>query len=129
MDSIERRRDSRLDPVFSLNNLLRTRAERLACAIAAVGTEDGLVMAASQPGRIADEAVARASLAVRSLWSGPALVTRRVDIDGVALLLTLVTQRDPGEPALADLADRVRSIMRERRATALATTTAARLAS
>ncbi|MCO5171091.1 MAG: hypothetical protein M9894_32610 [Planctomycetes bacterium] len=114
MDEIDRRRDPRTDPAYSLANLLRLRAERFACALAALGTEDGLVMAASHPGRTAEEAVARASLDLRAGGAGSrALHRRRVDVDGQAVVLAVVG-RAPEEGALSELADRVKAILRER---------------
>lgn len=116
MDVIDRREDPRTDPVYSLFNLLRHRAQRLACALAALGTEDGVVMAASHPGRTAEEAVARASLDVRAgSQAARSLHGRRVEVDGHAVVLAVVG-RHPGEDALSDLAERVRAILRERRA-------------
>lgn len=114
MDVINRRLDPRTDPAYSLVNLLRLRAERFACALAALGTEDGVVMAASHPGRTADEAVARASLDLRGGGTGSrALHRRRVEVDGQAVVLAVVG-RAPESGALDELADRVRAILRER---------------
>jgi hypothetical protein len=116
MDSIERRRDPRTDPSHSLVNLLRTRAERLACALAALGTEDGLVMASSHPGPSAEEVVARASAGL----VGERVISRRVEVDGRAVLLTLLSPATQDEHELDDLALRVRAILAERRARAAA---------
>lgn len=119
MDEIDRREDPRTDPVYSLFNLLRHRAQRLACALAALGTEDGVVMAASHPGRTADEAVARASFDLRAgTQAARSLHGRRVEVDGRAVVLAVVG-RHPDEAALSELADRVRAILQEGRAQAV----------
>ncbi len=113
MDVTNRRQDPRTNPVYSLFNLLRTRADRLACALAALGTEDGVMMASSHPGRTAEEAVARASFDLRSGGQASrALHGRRVEVDGRAVVLAVVG-RDPDDDAIRDLADRVRAILRE----------------
>ena len=114
--TLERRVDPRTDPTYSLHNLLRTRAERLACALAAIGTEDGLLMASSHPGRTADEAIATASSKKRATGRiGPALVTRTVDIGHQAVVLALVTFKPIDERTLDDFAARVGAILREGR--------------
>lgn len=114
MNETNRRQDPRTDPVYSLFNLLRTRAERLACALTALGTEDGVVMATSHPGRTAEEAVARASFDLRAgTKAARTLHCRRVEVDGRAVILAVVG-RAPDQGAIADLADRVRAILRER---------------
>ncbi len=115
MDENDRREDPRTDPVYSLFNLLRMRAQRLACALAALGTEDGVVMATSHPGRTSDEAVARASFDLKA-GASPArsLHGRRVEVDGRAVVLAVVGRR-PDEAALGELADRVRAILLEGR--------------
>lgn len=114
MDQNDRRRDPRTDPVHSMFNLLRTRAERLSCALAALGTEDGVIMAASHPGRTAEEAVARASLDLRAgTRAARSLHGRRVEVDGRAVVLAVVG-RAPDEAAFTELAGRVAAILRER---------------
>lgn len=112
----DRRLDPRTDPAYSLHNLLRTRAERLACAMAALGTSEGVVMASSHPGRVADEAVATASSRADGGRIAPALVTRRVRLEHQEVLLALVTFKDIDERTLNDFAERVASILREGRA-------------
>lgn len=118
--TLERRRDPRTDPTYSLHNLLRTRAERLACGLAALGTSDGLVMASTHPGRTADEAVATASSRPQDGRIAPALVTRKVDVGGQAVVLALVTFKDVDERTLDDFARRVAAILREGRTVAAA---------
>jgi hypothetical protein len=108
VDENDRREDPRTDPVYSLFNLLRMRAQRLACALAALGTEDGVVMATSHPGRTAEEAVARASFDLKA-GASPAR-----SLHGRRVVLAVVGRR-PDEAALGELADRVRAILLEGR--------------
>lgn len=98
----ERRCDPRTDPTFSLHNLLRTRAERLGI-VTALGTDQGVVMASSHPGRQVEEALAQGSL-------GRAPV-RRVVVGGRVALLAAIGAAD--ERAVDELAERVGAILRE----------------
>jgi hypothetical protein len=102
----ERRFDPRTDPTFSLRNLLRTRADRLG-VVAALGTDQGVVMASSHPGRPVEEALAHAS---HGSARGP---VRRVVVEGRVALLAAIGA--PDERAFDELAERVGAILREGR--------------
>ena len=102
----DRRCDPRTDPTFSLHNLMRNRAQRLGI-VTALGTEQGLVMASSHPGRPVEEALAHASL------GAPRGPVRRVEVEGRVALLAAIGA--PDERAIDDLAERVGAILREGR--------------
>lgn len=61
-DKIERRQDTRRDAAFSLKNLLRVRSERHDYTLAVLGTSEGLVMAGSAEGDLAELTAAQLSL-------------------------------------------------------------------
>lgn len=117
----ERRQDPRTDASFSLTNLLRVRARRHAFDLAVVSTDEGVLMATSRAGNVAERAAAHASaLGPTSSWGDDGkktLVGRRLDVDGRPVLLAVV-RRDGGteDPVLDDLADRVKAILHEHRA-------------
>lgn len=121
----ERRQDPRTDVAFSLTNLLRVRARRHAFDLAVLSTDEGVLMATSRDGNIAERAAAHASaLGPTSRWGedgARTLVGRRLDVDGRPVLLAVVRRDERAEdPALDDLADRVRAILQEHRLRAAA---------
>jgi hypothetical protein len=121
----ERREDPRTDPSRSLQNLLRMRARREAFDLAVVSTGDGVLMASSRQGSIAERAAAHASVKGQtSRWGDDearTLVGRRLDVGGLAVLLAVVTRAPvPDDRAVNELAERVVAILSEHRARAAA---------
>ncbi|RMG12159.1 MAG: hypothetical protein D6731_14415 [Planctomycetota bacterium] len=119
----ERRKDPRTDAGFSLQNLLRVRAARAGCALAALATEEGVVMAATHDGRAAQRAAAHAALGLasgrRREWrgarTGAGMAALRFECQGRRLCLALVGAGPPDFAALESMAERVRAILAEAR--------------
>jgi hypothetical protein len=134
---VDRRVDPRTDLDYSLRNLLRARARHHGYVVAVLTTHDGLLLAASPPegapeggdgeervqaSRLAERAAAHASTGTPLHDAGAVrLVGQRFDVDGQPLVLAIVrpiAPSDHDEPALTDMAGRIRAILGERRAQA-----------
>lgn len=122
----ERRRDPRTSKPFSLQNLLRLRAESDGLLLAVVGTPDGFVMGSSRDGadRQAARLVAHASAELfrgagrtdiargAPSWPGVRLLGRRIEVEGSAAFVAAIA-RSEGSFTLDELAQAVMRILNE----------------
>jgi hypothetical protein len=121
---IERRLDPRTDPSHSLRNLLKVRSDRHALALALLLTHDGILMAGSKEGRLAERMAAHAAqelftgpadrINVRGRRTGAALSALRFTSRGRPLALAILSEDRPlDRQELEDMASRVGRILQE----------------
>jgi hypothetical protein len=106
----ELRRDPRTDHLASLRNLLRLRGEANGWDSVAVGTSDQVLLATSGEARSGESVLVRAHEAVQRGRIEPASLSFAVGNQ----ILVLAADGPASTPALMEIAQRARCILRER---------------
>lgn len=99
--AVNRRVDPRTDRLYSLRNLLRTKAEKFNWPLMALGTNEDVLIAASTEGDNASEALLRASRSGRlprftSEGEAPSHSSLRFEVGDQELVLVAVGQEETG---------------------------------
>lgn len=122
----ERRRDPRDSKPFSLENLLRTRAQREGWMLAVVGDDSGMIMGSSRDkgDRQAERVAAHVSAELRPgkrddmtrvapTWPGVRLVATRLDVGAKSVSVSIMLDAGSRSSDLAELATCVKRILCE----------------